>query len=278
MTVAARTGKPNESDAPGLGAERLSPTTENYLLCLYKMREDLEFPTITQLTDYLRQLPATESLGTSVPSVAGMIRRMQKQSLVNLDGGKRVQLTKHGLKIGEDMARRHRLAEWLVVRLIGMDLHRAHMEAHRLEHGMSPEFQERLIERLGRPERSPFGRPIPGIGHACQRANSMTLDVARLNETYIVDRVPEDDIDLLRFLVESQIIPDQEVTVVEAAPHLGVFKIATAAKQISIGYNVAKKILVRPPEKGTGQSPASRELRPLLRSDRPGNCRDPLHR
>lgn len=46
-----------KSDIPRILTERLSPATENYLLCLYKMREDSEFPTITQLTEYLRQLP-----------------------------------------------------------------------------------------------------------------------------------------------------------------------------------------------------------------------------
>ena len=228
--------------------ERLSPATENYLLCLYKMREDFEFPTVTQLTEYLRQLPATESLGTTAPSVAGMIRRIQKQGLVELDTEKRIQLTEHGLEIGEDMARRHRLAEWLVVRVIGMDLHRAHMEAHRLEHGMSPEFQERLMERLGYPTKSPFGRRIPGMGQAHKPTDGLTLDVAPASTTYIVDRVPEDDIDLLRFLVESLIIPDQEITVLEATPYLGVLAIATSGGQVSIGYDVARKILVRPPE------------------------------
>ena len=230
-------------------AERLSPATENYLLCLYKMREDLEFPTLTQLTDYLRQIPATESLGTSVPSVAGMIRRLQKQGLVEFDTDKRIQLTEAGLRLGEDMARRHRLAEWLVVRLVGMDLHRAHMEAHRLEHGMSPEVQDRLAERLGYPERSPFGRPIPGMGQPYQASDGLTLDMASADEIYVVDRVPEDDIDLLRYLVESMIIPDEEITVLEATPYLGVLKISTARDQVSMGYDVARKILVRPREK-----------------------------
>ena len=46
------------------GDLRLSPGTENYLLCLYKLWEDDEIPTITQLTDTLRQLPDTEGLGT----------------------------------------------------------------------------------------------------------------------------------------------------------------------------------------------------------------------
>lgn len=75
----------------------------------------------------------------------------------------------------------------------------------------------------------------------------MALDLAQEGGTYVVDRVPEDDIDLLQFLVESQIIPDREVTVAQAAPHLGVFKIATATEEVSVGYNVAKKILVRSP-------------------------------
>lgn len=65
MSVATMHKERNKSSIPDTFTERLSPATENYLLCLYKMREDFEFPTITQLTEYLRQLPATESLGTS---------------------------------------------------------------------------------------------------------------------------------------------------------------------------------------------------------------------
>ena len=68
----------------GHSYESFSPVTENYLLSLYKLWEDSETPTVTQLTDTLKQLPPTEGLGTSVPSVAGMIRRMQKLGLVDL--------------------------------------------------------------------------------------------------------------------------------------------------------------------------------------------------
>ncbi len=228
------------------GDQRLSPGTENYLLCLYKLWEDDETPTITQLTDHLRQLPVTEGLGTSVPSVAGMIRRMQRQSLVDVGPDKRIRLTKQGLEGGEDIARRHRLAEWLVVKLLGMDLHQAHNEAHRLEHGMSQDFQEKLIERLGYPKRSPFGRPIPGTGEPKMPADALTLDAAKTGETYVVDRVPEEDAQLLRFLADSMIIPDQTVTVAEATPYLGVMEVATQRDRVSIGYNVARQIVVRP--------------------------------
>ncbi|MDA1127311.1 MAG: metal-dependent transcriptional regulator [Chloroflexi bacterium] len=238
----------------GEADQRLSPGTENYLLCLYKLWEDDETPTITQLTDTLRQLPETEGLGTSVPSVAGMIRRMQRQSLVDVGPDKRIRLTKQGLEGGEDIARRHRLAEWLVVELLGMGLHQAHNEAHRLEHGMSQDFQEKLIERLGNPKRSPFGRPIPGTGEPKMPANALTLDAAVPGETYVVDRVPEEDAQLLRFLVDSMIVPEKIVTVAEATPYLGVMEVATQQNRVSIGYNVARQIVVRPNDGDSGSS------------------------
>ena len=230
--------------------DRLSPGTENYLLCLYKLWEDDEVPTITQLTDTLRQLPPTEGLGTSVPSVAGMIRRMQRQELVDIGPDKRIRLTKQGLEGGEDIARRHRLAEWLVVRLLGMDLHQAHNEAHRLEHGMSQDFQEKLVERLGYPRRSPFGRPIPGTGEPKIPADALTLDSATQGEVYVVDRVPEEDAQLLRFLADSLLIPEHDVTVAEATPYLGVMEVTTQQDRVSIGYNVARQIVVRPKPAG----------------------------
>jgi len=246
MPQPRRNGKQSETAAQHLPDERLSPGTENYLLCLYKLWEDSEAPTTTQLTDTLRQLPAAEGLGTSVPSVAGMIRRMQRQGLVDIGPDKRIRLTRRGTQGGADIARRHRLAEWLVVRLLGMDLYKAHAEAHRLEHGMSQEFQEKLMERLGHPKKSPFGRPIPGTGTPRVPPNALALDAALSDVTYIVDRVPEEDAKLLQFLTESQIVPDNEVRVVEATPFLGVMTVAAGGNNVPIGYSVAAQILVRP--------------------------------
>jgi DtxR family Mn-dependent transcriptional regulator len=237
--------KVGEAAAP---AERLTPVTENYLMCLYKLWEDSLIPTLTQLTDTIRRLPASEGLGTSVPSVAGMIRRMRRQALVDVGPDKRIRLTKKGFEGAENIARRHRLAEWLVVRLLGMDLHKAHSEAHRLEHVMSSEFEEKLAERLGYPRRCPLGRPIPGSGEPKMPVNALTLDSASLDVAYVVQRVPEEDPQLLHFLVRSLIIPDHEITVVEAAQYLGVLMVVTQGERVSIGYNVARQILVSLPE------------------------------
>ena len=230
------------------GPERLSPVTENYLLSLYKMWEDAEEPTLTRLTEALRQLPPTEGLGTSVPSVAGMLRRMEKQGLVDIGNDKRIRLTDRGTMEGESIARRHRLAEWLVVRLLGMELHEAHIEAHQLEHGMSPALEAKLMERLGNPTHSPFGWPIPGNGSPGPTPGAVTLNTAAIGSTYLVDRVPEEDSQLLQFLAGARLVPGHRMTLLEAMPYLGVMQVETEVDSISIGYNVAQQIMVRPVE------------------------------
>lgn len=234
----------------GDGLERFSAVTENYLLCLYRLWEDSVTPTVTQLTDAIKQLPPTEGLGSSVPSVAGMTRRMQKQGLVDIGSDKRIRLTAKGFEGGEDIARRHRLAEWLVVRLLEMDLECAYIEAHRLEHGISGELEAKLRERLGYPEKSPFGRPIPGAGAPPLPPNCMTLDTAVKGAQYLVERIPEEDRNLLKFLDEAQIVPESRVSVSEATPYLGVMTVATPKDQVSMGFTVAQQILVRPAEEG----------------------------
>ena len=228
------------------GQERFSAVTENYLLCLYRLWEDAVMPTVTQLTDAIKQLPPTEGLGSSVPSVAGMTRRMQKQGLVEVGSDKRIRLTGKGFEGGEEIARRHRLAEWLVVRLLGMDLECAHIEAHRLEHGISGELEAKLRERLGYPDKSPFGRPIPGAGAPPLPSNCITLDTAAKDTEYIVERIPEEDPNLLHFLDGAQIVPESPISVAEATPYLGVMTVATSRDQVSIGFNVARQIVVRP--------------------------------
>ena len=177
-----------------------------------------------------------------------MIRRMEKQGLVEIGSDKRIRMTRKGLEGGEDIARRHRLVEWMVVKILGMDPHQAHIEAHRLEHGVSPQLEERLFELLEQPTKSPFGRPIPGTGEPKMPLGAITLDEAATNVSYVVERIPEEDSNLLRFLVDSHVVPDSTIEVSEAAPYLGVLTVATHTGQASVGYNVARQILVRKAE------------------------------
>jgi DtxR family Mn-dependent transcriptional regulator len=59
--------------------------------------------------------------------------------------------------------RKHRLAECMLVQIIGLDWQLVHDEACRWEHVMSETVERRLLEILGHPTESPYGNPIPGL-------------------------------------------------------------------------------------------------------------------
>jgi DtxR family Mn-dependent transcriptional regulator len=228
--------------------ERLSPVAENYLLSLYVLGEEGLRATAVQLAEHLKGLPAGEGLGTTLPSVLGMLRRMAREGLLELTSDKEVKLTPLGVVQAEGMVRRHRLAERMVVDLLGLDLHMAHVEAHRLEHAISPDLEVRIRERLGNPTTCPFGGPIPGSGYVAPPGQKLALDQVQQGVEYCVDRVPEEDSELLRFLVEQGILPRLAITVVEANHHRGIITIKTARGEAALGYGVAARIWVRPCE------------------------------
>ena len=71
-------------------------------------------------------------------------------------------LTEQGQDVAQTVLRKHRLAERLLVDVIGLPWHLVHDEAGRWEHVMSDEVMARLVEILGDPATCPHGNPIPG--------------------------------------------------------------------------------------------------------------------
>ncbi|MYS77635.1 dihydrofolate reductase, partial [Streptomyces sp. SID5926] len=57
----------------------------------------------------------------------------------------------------------HRLAECLLVDVIGLEWEQVHAEACRWEHVMSEAVERRLLRLLRHPTESPYGNPIPGL-------------------------------------------------------------------------------------------------------------------
>ena len=72
--------------------DRVSQIGENYLQSLYKLKEEGLRPSAGNLTDYIRRLPREEGVGTSLPSILGMLRRMAKEGLVTIMPNKEVEL------------------------------------------------------------------------------------------------------------------------------------------------------------------------------------------
>ena len=126
-----------------------------------------------------------------------------------------------------------------------VEAHLAHIEAHRLEHAISPNLEDRIVAVLNNPETCPFGHPIPGSGYKPNR-NSMSLDMATDGSELIIDSVPEDDQPLLEYFVDKNILPGRKVRVNEAARTRGVITLRADEGEVVFSYDIAAKIRVYP--------------------------------
>lgn len=217
--------------------------TDDYLTAIYRLHHDEGQDVIAvRLADRLEITP---------PSVAGMLKRLQRDGLVETDSRKVIQLTPEGLRRAEEMVRRHRLAECLITQVLKVPWWRAYEEAHLLEHGISDVTEPHLYEMLGRPTRSPFGYPIPGPG-APAKLSMLTLAEVEQGCTAEIDRVFEEDEQLLQFFDEENIRPGSKVTVEAIAPYRGTMTINIDGRSLVMGTQVAQRIwVVDASEKGT---------------------------
>lgn len=211
--------------------------TDDYLTAIYRLSHDEGLEVIAvRLADRLEITP---------PSVAGMLKRLIRDGLVTTDAKKNIHLTPEGLRRAEQMVRRHRLAECLITNVLKVPWWRAYEEAHLLEHGISDVTEPHLYETLGRPQRSPFGYPIPG--HGPNRKLSMTtLADIKEGQQAEIDRVFEEDEQLLQFFDEEGIRPGQVVVVESVAPYRGTITAQIEGRSVVMGTQVARRIWVVP--------------------------------
>ena len=120
--------------------------------------------------------------------------------------------------------RKHRLAERLLVDIIGLDWQNVHAEACRWEHVMSEDVERRLVEVLNHPTTSPYGNPIPGLDElGISAAQLLEEPLKRLSElpqgrthAVVVRRLAEHiqtDPEVIGRLREAGVVPDARVTV-----------------------------------------------------------------
>ena len=185
----------------------------------------------------------SERLGIKPASVAGMLARLSRDRLVEMDAKKRISLTRTGFARAEQMVRRHRLAECLLVQILGLEWWRAYEEAHLMEHSISDITEPLIVERLGDPKVSPFGYPIPGSKHD-HPLSSRHLSDLKTGTRSIIERVYEEDEQLLRFFDVEGIRPGVSVEVVDAAPYRGTVTARFNGRDLVLGMEAARRIWV----------------------------------
>jgi len=123
---------------------------------------------------------------------------------------------------------------------------RAYEEAHLLEHGISDITEPHLFETLGRPTRSPFGYPIPGPGVPRKLPMTTLADIAE-GATVVIDRVFEEDEQLLKFFSQEGIRPGADVLLEAVAPYRGTVTARLDGRSVVMGTQVASRIWVTRP-------------------------------
>lgn len=184
-----------------------------------------------------------DRLGIKPASVAGMMARLRRDRLVTMDEHKRIALTKTGFARAEQMVRRHRLAECLLVEVLGLEWWRAYEEAHLMEHSISDVTEPLIVERLGTPSTSPFGYPIPGGPHT-HPLSTRRVSELKDGQSAVIERVYEEEEDLLRFFDREAIRPGHTIEVIEAAPYRGTVTVRLDGRELVLGMEAARRIWV----------------------------------
>src|SRR5580658_5356751 len=209
--------------------------------------------------DYLKAILEAESegepvisatlahwLSVSPPAVTMALRRLKKDGLVRVQGDGLVQLTAAGRKIARKLALRHHLIERMLSELFGMEWWKVHDEAERLEHAVSPDFEAKLLARLGRGGACPHGNLSELESPASRRRRGLVLlaDAAPA-QTYSVSGIYERDRRLLEFLEARGIRPGAKVRLLERN-YDQTLTLSTPAGTVSLGPAASERVWLTP--------------------------------
>ncbi|HEV7189477.1 MAG TPA: metal-dependent transcriptional regulator [Blastococcus sp.] len=191
----------------------LIDTTEMYLRTIFELEEEGIVPLRARIAERLHQ---------SGPTVSQTVARMERDGLLTVEGDRHLQLSDEGRQLATAVMRKHRLAECLLVDVIGLDYADVHEEACRWEHVMSEAVERKLLTLLGNPSVSPFGNPIPGLeqlrgdapaGGRAGDGDALTLlsaTATAAGRPVVIRRISEqlqENADLLRVLADQGVRP-----------------------------------------------------------------------
>ncbi len=194
----------------------LIDTTEMYLRTIYELDEEGIVPLRARIA---------ERLGHSGPTVSQTVARMERDGLVSLSGDRHLELSEEGRKLAMRVMRKHRLAERLLVDVIGLEWEYVHDEACRWEHVMSERVERKILRLIGDHRESPYGNPIPGLDelgepgedeefrfglrslHEVAEGEPRSVIVRRIGEPAQVDH------EALNLLTDAGLLPGRRVQV-----------------------------------------------------------------
>lgn len=215
--------------------EKTSVSQEDYLKVIWEMLEEGQTPISARLA---------EELDVTPPAVTAALKRMRRDDFLRVERSGQIELTRKGREMAEWLALRHQLAEKLLTDMIGLDWVKAHNEAERLEHGISPEVEALLLKRFGAEGTCPHGVPLRGGISKLKKNGAVQLSDLRSGERAEVLCVFEKDPKFLEFLDGLHLKPSARVRV-ERREYDETMTLSVAGHKVHVGKPATSRIWVR---------------------------------
>jgi DtxR family Mn-dependent transcriptional regulator len=224
-----------------LAVAKPTQTVEDYLQLIYTMHREGEEVIAARLK---------ERKGVSAPTAWATLKRMERDGLIELVQGHRIELSPLGVEQAESIIRRHMLAERLLTDILKLDWADVHDEAHRIEHAISPLIERQIRLLLNDPTTCPHGNPIPGSPLPPLQLVRPLREV-REGERVVINNIAEhaeDDADLMHYLQRSSLVPGARLLVDEVALSNATITVAlldNEDRKVAVGLPTAELILVK---------------------------------
>ena len=210
----------------------------DYLEALYEVIEEDLPPVQAELARWM---------DVSRASVSEHVKRLVADGLLRQDG-RELGFTTEGRAAAVSLVRRHRLAEHLLIDIIGLPWHKAHQHAERWERVIDEEIEERLVAILSDPGACPHGNPIPGSSNEADVSSLVALNDVAPGATVVLRRLTEDlelELEVMRFLEQSGLMPGATIVVRTAAPD-GTLTLDADGTTSALGSHLADNLWVEP--------------------------------
>jgi DtxR family Mn-dependent transcriptional regulator len=177
-------------------------------------------------------------------SVTNTLEVLEGKGLVVREPYKGVNLTDGGRKLALSVFRRHRLAERMLVDMLGVGWAESHEEACRLEHSVSDQVANSIQKKLGDPKTCPHGNPIPDEKGTMAPIKADALSALENGENATVAMIPDESTEVLHYLSTLGMTPGAKITVEEKAPFKGPMLVKVGGSSYPISLDVASGIFV----------------------------------
>lgn len=193
-----------------MSLSELTVSAQNYLKVVWACSEWSDAPVTASVI--------AERLGLRMSTVSEGVRKLAAQGLLHHTPYGSMQLTELGREYALQMVRRHRLIETFLVQVLGYGWDEVHEEAEHLEHAVSDLMIQRIDALLGHPTRDPHGDPIPTPEGKLLMPEATQLSLVPLPAQVTVERIADDDPELLQHFDDCGVEVGSLLDVHEGAP------------------------------------------------------------